>query len=118
MNKTDFQYPFEVRPLDAEEGGGFLVTFPDLPGCMSDGESVEEALKNAKDALECWLEANAHWEKQIPEPGTYSGKFIQRLPKSLHARLVQRAKKEGVSMNTLVTAFIAECLGKRTSKST
>ena len=52
----------------------------------------------------------------VPEPGSggsYSGKFIQRVPKSLHARLAARAKQEGVSMNTLVNTFLAESLGQR-----
>jgi antitoxin HicB len=49
-------YPFEiyahiVRPLTKDEGGGFLITFPDLPGCMSDGETMEEAKENGCDAF-------------------------------------------------------------------
>ncbi len=44
------KYPFVMRPLSPEEGGGWLITFPDLPGCMSDGETPEEALENGKDA--------------------------------------------------------------------
>ena len=43
MNIPDFDdYPFEIRPLSEEDGGGFLITFPDLPGCMADGETPEE----------------------------------------------------------------------------
>jgi antitoxin HicB len=52
----------------------------------------------------------------VPEPesgGSYSGKFIQRVPKSIHARLAMRAKQEGVSMNSLVTSILAESLGRR-----
>jgi antitoxin HicB len=45
---------FEVRPLSEEDGGGFLVTFPDLPGCTAEGETVEEAVAQAVDALESW----------------------------------------------------------------
>lgn len=41
-------YPFEVRPLTAEEGGGFLITYPDFSDCIADGETVEEALENGK----------------------------------------------------------------------
>jgi antitoxin HicB len=44
-------YPFEVRPLSKEEGGGYLIEFPDLPGCISDGETPEEAIRNGQDAL-------------------------------------------------------------------
>ena len=113
MSEYNLNYPFEVRLLTKEEGSGWVVTFPDLPGCMSDGETPEEAVENAIDALECWLEANKEWGRDIPEPNSeYSGKFIQRVPRSLHARLSKRAEQEGVSMNALVTSFIAEYLGK------
>lgn len=110
----DINYPFEVRPLTEEEGGGWLITFPDLPGCMSDGETPEEAIQNGKDALECWIAACKEAGRKIPQPGTSSsGKFITRIPKSLHARLISRAKQEGVSMNALVSSFIAEYLGRK-----
>ena len=48
-----------TRLLLPEEGGGYLIEFPDLPGCMSDGETLEEAIENGKDALQCWIEAAA-----------------------------------------------------------
>lgn len=112
MNPSD--YPFEVRPLPKEDGGGFLISFPDLPGCMSDGETPEEAIKNGLDAAKSWLETAKEFKDPIPKPGeTSSGKFVTRVPKSLHARLVARAKQEGVSMNTLVTTYLAERLGRR-----
>lgn len=106
------QYPFEVRRLTQEEGGGFLITFPDLPGCMSDGDTVEEAVINGADAEAAWLKANEKWGGATPKPGK-PARFIQRLPKNLHARLQSRARQEGVSLNTLVATFIAECLGRR-----
>lgn len=112
--KKQIEYPFELRPLSDEEGGGWLVTYPDLPGCMSDGETPEEAMANGKDALEAWLRAAAEAGREIPGPGELpSGKFIARVPRSLHARLSARARQEGVSMNALVSAFLAESLGRR-----
>ncbi len=106
-------YPFEMRPLAAEEGGGWLVTFPDLPGCMSDGATPEEAMANGKEAVADWIKAVRSAGREIPAPGApASGKFIARLPRSLHSRLTARAKQEGVSMNALVSAFLAESLGR------
>src|ERR1035437_3440632 len=101
-------YTIEIRPLTNDEGGGFLATFPDLPGCMADGETPEEAIVDAKGAFECWMAAQKEWGDPIPKPTTsgLSGKFVQRIPKTLHAKLVKRAKQEGVSLNTLVLAFI------------
>lgn len=110
------RYPFEIRPLTEEEGGGFLISFPDFSECISDGETTEEAIRNGLDALRETIAALESMGLPVPEPGSggpYSGKFIQRVPKSLHARLAARAKQEGVSMNTLVTTFLAESLGKR-----
>jgi antitoxin HicB len=108
----DIEYRFEVRPLSQDEGGGWLISFPELPGCMSDGESPEEAIENGRDALAAWLKAQRETGREPPEPGAaYSGKFLTRLPRSLHARLAARASQEGVSMNALVTSYIAECLG-------
>lgn len=112
--KKRIDYSFELRPLSDEEGGGWLVIYPDLPGCMSDGETPEEAMANGKDALDAWLEAAAEVGRDVPSPGDLpSGKFIARVPRSLHARLTARAKQEGVSMNALVSSFLAESLGRR-----
>jgi antitoxin HicB len=112
MKPSDF--PFEVRPLSKEDGGGFLIVFPDLPGCMADGETPEEAIKNGLDAAKSWLKTAKEFKDRIPKPGdSNSGKFVTRVPKSLHTRLVARAKREGVSPNELVTAYLAEALGKR-----
>ena len=105
-------YPFTIRPLTDDEGGGYLIEYPDIPGCMSDGETPEEAIVNGRDALKCCLLALKEFGDPIP--GTFasaSGQWRQRVPKTLHAHLVERARREGVSLNTLVTAMIAEGLG-------
>jgi antitoxin HicB len=112
-------YPFTVRPLSEADGGGFLVEFPDLPGVMSDGETPEEAIENGRDALKAALLTLKEFGDPIPAPGAFnaaSGQWRQRVPKTLHARLVERAKQEGVSLNTLVTAMIAEGLGQRQTR--
>lgn len=104
------EYPFSIRQLTEAEGGGFLIEFPDLPGCMSDGETIEEAIDNGADAVRCWLAAARESGRSLE---AQSGKWVQRVPKTLHARLSVRAKQEGVSLNTLVLSLIAEGLGKR-----
>jgi len=114
MRKLD-DYPFEIRPLTKEEGGGFLITYPDFNTCMSDGETVEEAIVNGRDALAGMIKALEAWKWPVPAPnsgGVASGKFVTRVPKSLHAALTARAKSEGVSLNTLVLSFIAEGIGR------
>ncbi len=110
------KYPFEIPTLSQDDGGGYLISFTDFSECISDGETIAEAIENGRDALQETIAALESLELPVPEPdsgGTHSGKFIQRVPKSIHARLVMRAKQEGVSMNSLVTSMLAESLGKR-----
>ena len=114
MNKPA-DYPFEIRPLTPEEGGGFLIAYPDFAECISDGETVEDALKNGQDALLATIAALE--SKGLPVPaansgGVASGKFVARVPKTIHAQLATRARTEGVSLNTLVVTFIAQGLGR------
>jgi antitoxin HicB len=115
--ETNFEdYPFELRRGGEEDGGGWFITFPDLPGCMSDGESIEEAIENGRDACKCYVEALREWGRPIPEPVPFqevglSGRVY--IPASLHDRLAARARQEGVSMNTLAVALLAEGLGKK-----
>ena len=107
-------YPFEVRPLSDEDGGGYLISFPDFAECISDGESVEEAIENGRDALKATIAALKARKLPVPAPnsgGVASGKFVARVPKTVHAQLATRAKAEGVSLNTLVLTFIAQGLG-------
>ena len=116
MTTTIADYPCAVRHLTAEEGGGYLITFPDLPGCMSDGNTLAEAKRNAADAVTGYLASCRKHQDPVPEPGSggpVSGKFLVRLPKSMHAHLIERARTEGVSMNLMVTSLVAEGLGRR-----
>ena len=106
-------YPFTIRRLSEEDGGGFAIEYPDLPGCLSDGSTPEEALVNGRDAVKAYLKSCAAHGDSIPKPSDASGQWRQRVPRSLHARLTARARQEGVSLNALVTAMIAEGLGKR-----
>lgn len=114
MTAKAIDYPFIIRHLSSVEGGGYLIEFPDLPGCMSDGETIDEAIKNGADAVSCWIAAAKESGRSIPKPGeleSYSGKWVQRVPKSMHLRLIARAKDEAVSLNTLVISMLAEELG-------
>ena len=106
-------YPFTIRPLSEADGGGFAIEYPDLPGCISDGETPEEALKHGADAVNAYLLNCFKHGDAVPSPAAASGQWRQRVPRSLHSRLVAKARQEGVSLNTLVTAMIAEGLGQR-----
>lgn len=117
MKKIDVEYPFEVRPLSKDEGGGYSISFPDLPGCCSDGATPEEAIANGRDALRAWLSVAQEFGDQLPKPySVVSGRFVQRLPRSLHAQLIARAKAEGVSLNTLVVSLVSLGIGRRQAR--
>jgi antitoxin HicB len=114
MKTSRIDYPFEIRPLSKDEGGGYAITFPDLPGCCSDGATPEEAINNGRDALESWLAVAREFGDKLPTPfSDVSGRFVQRVPRSLHAQLIARAKIEGVSLNTLVVSIVSQGLGQR-----
>ena len=102
-----------ISPIPADDGGGYLVSFPDLPGCFADGETLEEAVAEARDAFRAWV--TAEWEDrgELPPPKTYSGQFVQRIPKTLHMRLAKRAASEGVSLNQLAATLLAQGLAER-----
>jgi antitoxin HicB len=68
---SEFEYLFNISILSAEEGGGYLIEFPDLPGCISDGETVDEAIANGKDALFCWIETAKQHGDEIPQPRSF-----------------------------------------------
>lgn len=61
-------YEVDIRPLTQEQGGGFQALVPELPGCMSDGETPQEALENAYDAIACWIEAAQEMGRTVPPP--------------------------------------------------
>ncbi|MBO4242012.1 MAG: type II toxin-antitoxin system HicB family antitoxin [Clostridiales bacterium] len=107
MKKTDpyMDIPYRLEIIPDIEEGGYAVRYPDLPGCISSGDTIEEALKNAEDAKAAWIKAALEDGVKIPEPkndedlSDYSGQFKLRIPKSLHRSLSLHAKEEGISMN-------------------
>ena len=64
----DLDYPVIIEPLSPEDGGGFIATVPDLPGCMSDGETAEAALANVRDSIAAWIEEARALGRPVPAP--------------------------------------------------
>lgn len=94
---------YKMEIVEDPDEGGYAIALPELPGCLSTGETIEEAIENIKDAKKLWLELAIEDGREIPLPESslddYSGQFKIRIPKSLHKSLADHAKKEGVSMN-------------------
>ena len=96
---------------DADEG--FLIEVPDLPGCMTAGETMAEAVSMLPEAMTAWLESVLLAGEAVPEPTAipeYSGRVLVRMPKTLHQQLIERAEAEGVSANQLAVALLAKHL--------
>jgi antitoxin HicB len=115
-NRNLDQYQFTVRPLSKEEGGGYLVEYPDIPGCMSDGETIDEAITNGREALRDCTDVFRESGRKIPKAIIEAAQWRQRLPRTLYSKLTKQAEKEGVSINSLVTAIIAEAIGAKQAR--
>lgn len=93
---------YKMEIIEDKDEGGYVVSYPELPGCITCGESISEAIANAEDAKRAWLEAALEDGIPIPKPNDleeYSGQFKLRIPKSLHKSLAEHSKREGISMN-------------------
>lgn len=99
-----------------ESDGSYFIKVKELPGCMSVGESIEEAYAMIEDAMAEWIQFNLDAGRVIPEPEeyeskTYSGKFVVRISSRLHQELSDAAEENGVSLNHLVTEMLSRGSG-------
>ena len=94
--------PYRMEVIEDKDEGGYVVAYPDLPGCITCGDTLESVLVNAVDAKKAWLESALEEGIEIHEPNSlesYSGQFKLRMPKSLHRALAEHSSMEGISMN-------------------
>lgn len=104
---VNLQYPVTLYP-DPE--GGYVAQIKDLPGCLTQGETLEETIANLNEARELWIETAYDAGDDIPLPSTddtFSGKLLLRMPKSLHRRLAETAEREGVSLNQHIVSLLS-----------
>lgn len=98
----ELPYNIVIRHVNDDSGEYYFATVLELDGCMSDGATLEEAHTNVRETMEGWIETKLEAGFPIPIPlgaEKYSGRFVVRLPKTLHRRLVMEAEKESVSLN-------------------
>ena len=106
----DLPYPVQLSHQREDDDEYWLAELLDLPGCMADGSSPDEALKSLEEAKRLWIETQIEDGYEVPEPAQvhdYSGKFLVRMPRSLHYRLAAQAKREGVSLNQYVISLLS-----------
>lgn len=112
-------YHIEVVRDDDEENPGWVARVVELPGCLTQGDTFEELGEMIDDAMRGWITVALEENIPIPEPAQdedYSGKFVARLPRSLHRQLVETAEREGVSLNQFVNVALARA-AERTNPS-
>ena len=105
------RYPVLLTLVSDDGEEYWAAEFPDLPGCLADGQTPDEAVENATVAKDIWIEAELDAGRAVPEPAgdrDYSGRFVVRMPRSLHRRLALTAQREGVSLNQQVVSRLAE----------
>jgi antitoxin HicB len=108
-------YTIEVIRDKGEKVSGWFARVVELPGCMTQGDTFEELEEMIEDAMRLWIETTLEDGQEIPEPRpveSFSGKFIVRVPRSLHRELVEVADREGVSLNMYVTTVLGKAVGQ------
>ena len=103
--------PYKLEIIPDTEESGYVASYPELPGCITCGETIASAVANAEDAKKEWLLAAIEEKIEIAEPesaDSYSGQFKLRIPKTLHKTLAEDSKKEGVSMNQYCVYLLAK----------
>jgi antitoxin HicB len=99
------------KRLYQDEEGDWIAEVDDLPGCIADGKTPDEAIENIGSAMASWISSRIAGGLDIPEPSIaehYSGKILVRMPRSLHRRLSLQAKDEGVSLNQYVVSLLVD----------
>ncbi len=105
--------PYTVEVAYGEDSSeGVLARVAEWPGCMTAGDTREEALERIGEAMREWVADRLEHGLAIPEPITsYGGKVLVQMPKSLHRDVMKRAEREGVSMNQLISTTLARAMG-------
>lgn len=117
---TSLPYRIEIYP--EPDGSGYTALIPELPGCMTCADTLKELWDMIEEAKRGWLEISLEDGDYIPEPAPveveeYSGKFVVRLPTSLHRQLAKRAEQEKTSLNQLIVMLLAEGIGRWSAQS-
>ncbi len=101
---------YRVEIYWSQEDKLYLAEVPELPGCLTHGETVAEAAANAEEATEAWIETAEDMGRDVPAPVVekhYSGRFVARLPRDLHRRLAEEARRQDVSLNQYVVSRLS-----------
>jgi predicted RNase H-like HicB family nuclease len=106
----NLRYEISLSQHSDDDQTYWVAEIPDLPGCVADGQTPDEAVKELEEAKRLWIETQIEDGFEVPEPfesHDFSGKLTLRIPKSLHRRLAKEARREGVSLNHYIVSQLA-----------
>lgn len=109
----NMEYPVLIYRADE---GGFVAEIRELPGCLAQGETLDETYEEIEQVRKAWIEVAYEDGIEIPLPRIeqeYSGRFLARIPKSLHRRLVEQSSEDGISLNQYVTAILSGAVSEK-----
>ena len=111
MSKLDHYLALNYhRRLYQDDEGDWIAEVDDLPGCIADGKTPDEAIANSREAMRSWMESRNSSGLDIPEPSIaedYSGRTLLRMPKYIHRRLAIQAQQEGSSLNQYIVSLLS-----------
>jgi antitoxin HicB len=107
-----------TRELVPEGDGTWYARVVELPGCMTVGDTRADALASLDDAMATWIESRLEDSEPVPEPAAdFSGRFVVRVPKTLHRDLVKAASRNDISLNQFIATTLAQAVGSALSSS-
>ena len=112
---NNLPYHTVVEKWDDGQGPYYVARVIELPGCIIDGDTAEDAIREMEDVKLEWIRTNIELGNKMPEPlktGHYSGKIVLRLPTSIHEELARRAAMEGVSLNQYMVSALSRQVGR------
>jgi predicted RNase H-like HicB family nuclease len=104
---TSLKYPIEIM----EDDGAYVASIIELPGCVSYGDTPDEAIQNLNSVKQLWIAGRLEGGQEVPEPlqvEDFSGKFVLRIPRMLHRSLDREAKRQRVSLNQYIAHLLSE----------
>jgi predicted RNase H-like HicB family nuclease len=106
---------YKIEVIEDKKEGGYALRYPELQGCITCADTLQEGFELLEDAKKSWLMACLEDNLPIPEPShidDYSGQFKLRIPKSLHKTLAERSRLEGISMNQYCLYLLSDGINR------
>jgi antitoxin HicB len=111
-------YTIEIFRDETDGDAGWVARIIELPGCITQGDTIGDLAEMIEDAMRAWIQSAMADGDPVPEPRSltdYSGKFVTRVPRSLHQELVRAAGREGVSLNAYVMMALTKAVTQTNS---